>query len=99
MDVKALGMLWFKDDIQYLKYQIIFTDKYVLSDSYVEWHRDAITIIKLYKDNGVKIFKAYAEPEEFVTWCFLNGKTLDSEGRMAFSRAKASDDLTGSILN
>lgn len=93
MQVQALGILWFKDATQYTEYKKIFTDSQVLSESFTEWLRDAEKIVKRYENGGATIIKAYAEPAEFLSWCHANGKTVDSEGRMAFANFKAYEYL------
>lgn len=93
MQVQALGIMWFKDADQYHQYRKIFTDSEVLSVSYSDWLRDAEKIVNRYQNSGTTVIKAYAEPSEFLSWCLANGKTVDSEGRMAFANAKAYEHL------
>lgn len=93
MQVQAIGILWFKDAIQYHEYKKIFTDSKVLSDSYSDWLKGAEKLVKRYESGGTTVIKAYAEPSEFVTWCGANGKGINSEGRMAFANTKAYEYL------
>ncbi|ORJ18919.1 hypothetical protein BS639_22830 [Rouxiella silvae] len=91
MKNQAVGVLWFRNVIEYSEYRKLFTDTHTLPESYSEWLLDAEKVIQLYENEEVNIFKVEAEPIDFRCWCILNGQSIDSEGRIAFANAKAQE--------
>lgn len=87
---KVAGVFCYKDESQYNELLAIFTDAHNLPTTFGRWEQLNDKTVKTVEGSGVIAIRVYAESaEEFVEFCRLHGKSLDTEGRRHFANLKA----------
>ncbi|WP_323158262.1 hypothetical protein [Pseudomonas viridiflava] len=91
MEIKAVGILWFKNSAQYAEYLAIFDDASVMAPTYAKWKKRGNEVYEAALRSGQEVIKVYASADEFKTWCIAHKKGLNAEGRMNFAAFKAGE--------
>jgi hypothetical protein len=96
----VIGMFCYKDEAQYSQFSKLFTDSSRLLATFSAWKVKADRGVKQLSKNGNLVIRVYpGSTEEFTTWCRINGRGVDSKGRMSFASSKASEALKTSANN
>lgn len=91
---QVVGMFCYKDQKQYDDFLKIFTDSDALPRDFFDWEQKANNGIKQQAKLGVHVIRVYAEStEEFTTWCRVNGRDINTKGRLAFTNFKLAQQL------
>lgn len=90
---KAVGLIWYKDKEDFLKARAIFTDAFLLPDTYEEFLIKATELIAKIEASGMPVVKAELNPETFPAWCKERSLNVDAKGREAFGNAAALEFL------
>jgi hypothetical protein len=83
------GVFWYRDEATYLRFREIIEDKERLASPYDAWAIKAQKVINDKAKQGVFLIKIKADPDEFIAWCKINSRPLDSPARMEFAMMKA----------
>jgi len=84
MQVQAMGFVWYrKEDFQRCK--AMFVDGSKIADTYDEWLAAAQSGYDKLARQGVRLVKAYIDPDTFPEWCRAHNETLDAKGRTAYA--------------
>lgn len=84
MQVQVVGIAWYRRE-HYSALLLMFEDGDKLPGSYDEWLRRAEGTRKGLEAKGVRVVRAYIDPDEFPRWCRSKGLNVDADARMAFS--------------
>ena len=90
---KAVGLIWYKDKEDFLNARAIFTDAFLLPDTYEEFLIKATELIAKIEASGMPVVKAELNPETFPAWCKERSLNVDAHGREAFGNAAAIEFL------
>jgi hypothetical protein len=88
MQVQAMGFVWYRKE-DYESCRAMFPDGSNLPDTYDEWlvmaqsHYDRVTA------RGMKVVKAYIDPDTFPEWCRTHNMPMDTNGRNAYANERA----------
>jgi uncharacterized membrane protein len=82
--IRAYGISWFhKED--YPRILQIMIDRHVLPSTYSAWKKNAEAQESKWKAEGILIYRAIIDPDEFPAWCKSRGLNVDAKGRVAFA--------------
>ena len=84
MQVKAMGMVWYRQE-DYQRCKAMFTDGSKLADTFDEWLTAAQTGYDKFDRQGMKVVKAYIDPDTFPEWCRTHHQEMNAQGRGAFA--------------
>lgn len=90
---KAAGIIWYKSKEDFLKARAIFTDAFLLPDTYEEFLIKATELIAKLEASGMPVVKAELDPHTFPAWCKARNLNVDTHGREAFGNAMALEFL------
>jgi len=90
---EAIGVIWYKSEEDFLAARAIFTDAFLLPDTYREYLERFSEIAAQIKAAGKTIVKAEFDPGTFVAWCNARRLNVDANGRTAFANEKAVEFL------
>jgi hypothetical protein len=90
---KAAGIIWYKSKEDFIKAHAIFTDAFLLPDTYEDFLIGFANAVRRIEDSGYVVVKAELDPETFPTWCKERTLNVDAKGREAFGHAAALDFL------
>jgi hypothetical protein len=90
---EAIGVIWYKNEKDFLAARAIFADAFLLPDTYREYLEAFSEISAKIKAAGKTIVKAELDPGTFVSWCNARGLNVDADGRTAFANEKAIEFL------
>ncbi len=86
--VEAVGIAWYRrEDYQRLKE--MFTDGSKLPDTFDEWFRLARRTYRTLTASGLRVERAYIDPEVFPAWCKANGLKMNAKARTYYGNAVA----------
>jgi uncharacterized membrane protein len=82
--IRAAGISWYhKED--YPRILKMMIDSHVLPSTYSEWKKKAEGQERKWQADGVTVFRAIIDPDEFPAWCKAHGLNVDAKGRTAFA--------------
>jgi hypothetical protein len=82
--IRAAGISWFRKE-DYPRILKMMIDSHVLPPTYSAWKKKAEAQESKWQADGVTIFRAIIDPDEFPAWCRSRGLNVDAKGRMAFA--------------
>lgn len=86
---KSIGVVWYKSKEDFLKARAIFTDTFLLPDTYEEFLVRFAEITAKVEAGGGIVVKAEVNPETFSAWCKERFLNVDANGRAAFASEAA----------
>jgi hypothetical protein len=89
----AVGVIWYKSEEDFIAARAIFTDAFLLPDSYREYLDLFSDIAAQIESAGRTIVKAEFDPKTFAQWCKARSLHVDANGRTAFANEKALEFL------
>ena len=82
--VRAIGISWYhKEDFP--RALSVMIDPHVLPPTYSAWKKRLRPKRASGKGDGVIVYRAIIDPDEFPAWCRARGLNVDAKGRMAFA--------------
>lgn len=95
IDVKHMGVFWYRDAEQYARFLEIFEDADKLPNTFPQWQKKAIKLLESVTHQGHAATKIYSTPQEFKDWCMANGAALNAESRSKFASSKVELETKG----
>ena len=89
----AVGVIWYKNKEDFIKARAIFTDAFLLPDTYEEFLTGFAEIESRVKASGKIMVKAELNPATFPGWCKERSLNVDANGRIAWANEKAVEFL------
>ena len=90
---QVVGVIWYKSKEDFLKARAIFTDAFLLPDTYEDFIIRFSEIMTGAEAKGFKVVKAEFDPITFPAWCKERSLNVDAQGRAAFAHEKAIETL------
>ena len=82
--VRAIGISWYNKD-DYPRALRVMIDPHILPSTYSAWKKKAEAQESKWKCEGIIVYRAIINPDEFPAWCRARGLNVDAKGRMAFA--------------
>jgi len=79
-----VGMSWYRAE-DYPAIQRIMEDKHTLFRTFHEWRMAAENGEKQLTRKGIKVIRAYIDPNTFPEWCRSRGYNVNAEARKAYA--------------
>ena len=95
MKPQIAGLAWYKRE-HYKELLTIFEDADKLPLTYDKWLGKATAAEKGFKLRGIKVVRAYINPQDFPEWCRAEGHNVDAKARMKFANLAAYRSTQGS---
>lgn len=86
---QVAGLIWYKSKEDFLRARAIFTDEFLLPDTYEEFLVRFAEGITRWEAEGYTVIKAEFDPGTFVAWCNERSLNVDAHGREAFAHEVA----------
>lgn len=80
-----VGILWFKDELTYLRALEMFVDSDSMPATFAEWKSLVEKQLAEIKGTGNRAIRADFHPETFLDWCLSRGFQPNSQARTAFA--------------
>ena len=93
-DIGAIGMAWYKR-ADYERIRTIMVDSGRMSETFDKWEAGALRIEEEQRSRGIRLVRAYIEPDAFVAWCGAKGWECDAPARMRWAGEAAKRSLGG----
>lgn len=85
MQVRALGMVWYRAEDWKAVRRVMSDTAEALPRHYKQWLERAEAGYRKFKAQGMIVEKVYLDPETFPDWCRARGMKIDAKARMAFA--------------
>jgi len=79
-----VGIFWYRSADDYNHLLTVFSDAKKLPGTYEDWLLESEESERCLRRNGDTPVRVYAEPWNFVPWCYAHDSYVNAEGRDAF---------------
>ncbi|HZU65444.1 MAG TPA: hypothetical protein VFF98_17280 [Novosphingobium sp.] len=91
---KIAGIPWYQN-ADYPRILQIMEDAHLLPAKHKIWQEKAEKAEALHKAQGVTIYRAHIDPEQFVAWCAQTGRNIDAKARIDWANLYAMRKFRG----